>query len=312
MRVLITGSGGFVGRHLAAYAAAQGADVIGTRRPGISLEGKSVELDLTNVDSLRRAVKEAAPDLIFHLAGESSVAASWLSPERTLETNVLGLQRLLEAVLTEKPSARVLVACSSDQYGPVDEEDLPIDESAPFRPTSPYALSKCAQDLIAYQFHYAHGLHVVRTRNFSQIGPGQDARFAPGRFARETARIEAGLAEPVMKTGNLDAIRDFTDVRDSVRALWLVLDSGRPGEAYNVCSGLGRRVGDIVEHFRLRSRKPFRVETDPALVRPVDVPAAWGDGSKLSRETGWRPEISFERALDDLLEDWRKKVKEGA
>jgi GDP-4-dehydro-6-deoxy-D-mannose reductase len=317
MRVLITGFTGFVGSHLADYLVARGdVEVFGTYRWRSRMDNvehlrdrvRLIECDLRDAAAARHVIRDVRPDRVFHLAAQSYVPTSWLIPGETLSGNVLGQVNLLEAVRDLDLPARVHVAGSSEEYGLVLPHELPIREESPLRPLSPYAVSKVAQDLLAYQYWQSYRLHVVRTRGFNHTGPRRGEVFVTSNFARQIAQIEKGLREPVVLVGNLDSVRDFTDVRDMVQAYWLALEHGAPGEVYNVCSGRGftpRQVLDIL--FDLTQVK-VGVREDSARMRPSDVKLLVGDCSKFRNVTGWQPTIPFEVTLKDLLEHWRERV----
>jgi len=319
LRILVTGAAGFVGGHLLEHlrAARPEAEVHGVVLPGGAASWRPsgvrvVEADLEDPAAAGRAVASSRPDRIVHLAGQASVHRSWEDPAGTLRTNVLGVVNLLDAVRQEGLRPAVLVVGSADEYGPVPSAEPPLRETAPRRPASPYAVSKVAQAALAALYGPAGGLRVVATRTFPHTGPGRGEVFAESSFARQIAEIEAGLRAPVVEVGNLDAVRDFSDVRDVVRAYDLLLESGRGGEAYNVCSGRGRRVGDLLDALLSASTARVEVRVDPARLRPADVPALVGDPAKLVADTGWQPRIPFERTLRDLLDDWRGRVRAGA
>jgi GDP-4-dehydro-6-deoxy-D-mannose reductase len=304
--VLVTGASGFVGPHLAAALHARGARVVGLAAgpaPATPLDGWH-DADLLDADALARAVAAAAPQAVVHLAGQSSAARSFEQPVETFRLNVTGTWNLLEAVRRHAPRAVTLVVGSGEAYGPQPEGSR-VAEDAPFRPVSPYALSKAAADALAELHGATHGLDVVRTRSFSHTGPGQDARFVIPGFALQIAAIERGEAEPVMRVGNLEVTRDLTDVRDVARAYVMLLERGRAGEAYNVCRGEGARLADLAQRLSARARRPVRIEIDPARLRPADVPWLVGDRTRLEGDTGWRPEIALERTLDEVLEEAR-------
>lgn len=255
-------------------------------------------------------VREVRPDLVFHLAAQASVPDSWRDPATTYTTNVLGQLGLIEAILRlDDPKPRLLVVSSSEIYGaPIGPEELPVLESNPLRPDSPYAVSKAAQDLMAYQYVRSHRLPIVRVRPFNHIGPGQNDAYVAGAFARQVAEVEAGVRKPVIRVGNLTAQRDFTDVRDIVRGYLLAVQHGAPGEVYNLASGRAIPVQHILDFYVSRSRAPLRVETDPARFRPVDVASVYGDSTKLRSLCGWTPSIPLETTLSDVLEYWRARV----
>lgn len=317
MRLLITGIAGFAGSHLAEFALSQGAEVWGAVRPGSSTEHidhvrgglRLVECELLDEHSVESLVTTVRPDLVAHLAAQSSAAASWHAPGETLAVNVLGQANVLEAIRKSCRGSRVLVVGSADEYGAVEEHELPVTESAPLRPLSPYAVSKVAQDLMGFQYFRGHGLAVVRARPFNHEGPRHADTFVVSSFARQIAEIEAGRRPPVIEVGDLTAERDFTDVRDVVRAYWLLLTGGQAGEVYNICAGKAWRLADVLAMLLAGAGVGgVEIRPDPARLRPVDVPVLRGDASRLRAAVGWDPEIAFERTLHDVLEYWRKRV----
>jgi GDP-4-dehydro-6-deoxy-D-mannose reductase len=243
-----------------------------------------------------------------HLAAQSSVAASWSDPESTLRTNVLGLLHVLDAVRSCGLSPRILVIGSAEEYGQVDLQDIPIREEAPLRPASPYAVSKVAQSFLALQYALSHRMEIVRTRTFSHTGPGRGEAFAESSFARQIAEVLAGRRPPVIEVGNLDPVRDFSDVRDVVRAYWSLLEHGRPGEVYNVCSGASVRIGEILETLIDLAQTDAEVRVDAERARPSDNPLLVGDPTKLRSAIGWAPQLDLRRTLRDLLDDWVRRV----
>lgn len=292
-RTLITGAGGFVGRHLAPLC---GDDVVLVDRS---------DGDLTDAETATRIVRLAAPERVFHLAAAASVGDSWSAPRATIEANVASTLNLLEAVRAHAPDARVLVAGSGEAYGPVPIERQPIAESEPPRPQNPYAVSKVACDALAGFYADAHGLHVVRTRAFNHAGPGQSERYVVAAFASQIAAAEtAGREEAELATGDLRPRRDFTDVRDVVRAYVLALEQAPPG-AYNVCSGASIAVADILAGLARHAGLRVTWHTDPARMRPAEVTEIRGSHDKLTAATGWQPEIPLERTLEDTLESFR-------
>ncbi len=303
MKILITGSAGFMGRHLASACAAQGAEVTGWARETV---------DLLDAAAVKSGLEQLRPDRIFHLAAKSHIGQSWLNPLDTLQTNISAQVNLFEAVRALGLRPRIAVAGSSEEYGMIDSKDVPITEETPLKPVSPYAVSKVAQDLMGLQYFKNYGLEIVRLRLFNQTGPGRSEAFVTSAFARQIARIEAGLQDPVVHVGNLAVIRDFTDVRDAASALWLALEKGEPGDVYNICSGEGIAVGGILDLLRRESTVDFRIVPDGDRVRPSDLPVIVGDGSKFKKRTGWLPKISFEQSMKDLLAEWRTHVKSNA
>jgi GDP-4-dehydro-6-deoxy-D-mannose reductase len=289
----VTGGSGFVGRHLMAEL---GGDALAPAR---------AELDLLDGEAVRRAIASAGPARVFHLAAQASVGRSWEQPAAVLRDNLAMTVNLLEAVRQEAPEAVVVVASSSEVYGP--PERLPVDESAPLRPQNPYAVSKAACDLLAGQYADAHGLRVVRVRAFNQAGPGQSDDYVVGTITRQVAQAEAdGAGIAVVRTGRPDLARDFTDVRDTVRAY--VAAASLPPGAYNACSGRTTSVGGIVELARQAARVEVRHEVDPARVRAHDVPEMRGSAERLAEASGWAPAIPLEQTVADAIDYWRERL----
>ena len=321
MRLLITGITGFVGSHMAEYALAHGAEVFGSSRWRSRTENiehlrsqiKLIECDLRDLASVRGLLETAEPTHVVHLAAQSFVGASWQTPAETLSTNIISQVNLLEGIRRFTVAPRVLVAGSSEEYGFVCPDELPIRETNPLRPLSPYAVSKVAQDMMGYQYFMSYGLPIIRTRAFNHEGPRRGEVFVTSNFARQVAEIEAGMREPVMSVGDLTPRRDFSDVRDVVRGYWLLLERGEPGEVYNLCSGRSWAIQQVLEFLLEQSRvKRIAVETDPARLRPSDVMILEGDSSKIRKATGWEVEIPFERTLKDLLAYWRQRTMSSA
>lgn len=296
MRVLITGAAGFVGGHLAAELAARGAETLGPSRD---------ELDLLDAEATRRAIAAFGPEAIVHLAALASVGESWRAPAQTFEENTRATLNLLEAARAEAPEAVVLHAGSGEQYGPVPEDRLPVGEDEPLRPQNPYAVSKAAADLLAGFYADAHGVRVVRARAFNHAGPGQSDMYVISAFARQIADAErAGRSSLVVETGNLAPRRDFTDVRDVVRAYRLAIEHGEPG-IFNVCSGVSVPVGDILAALTRLTDVDVEQRTDPARLRKHEVMDIRGSHARLTEATGWQPEVALERTLSDTLDWWR-------
>jgi GDP-4-dehydro-6-deoxy-D-mannose reductase len=318
VRVLITGITGFVGSHFAEYALAQGAEVWGSFRWRSKTENIEhlrdrlhlVECDLRDLSSVQNLVQQSAPDYILHLAAQSFVASSWHTPAETLYTNSVSQVNLLEAIRPKKAeAARFIAIGSSEEYGQVFEDELPITELNPLRPLSPYAVSKVTQDLMGYQYFQSYQMPIIRTRAFNHEGPRRGDVFVTSNFARQIAEIEAGKRPPVMHVGNLKARRDYTDVRDIVRGYWRLLEAGEPGEVYNLCSGHAWAIQDVLDFLVAKSRVGgITTKEDPSRLRPSDVQVLLGDGSKVEKAVGWRPEIPFEKTLEDTLEYWRGRV----
>lgn len=316
MKTLITGVTGFVGSHLAEYLVSQGHEVYGTYRVRSRMEHLTsvqskitlVECELKDANSVDQLIASVQPDRIFHLAAQSFVPTSWNSPEDTLINNIASEVNLFEAVRKYKVPARIQVACSSEEYGCVRPEETPICEDNPLRPLSPYGVSKVAQDLLAYQYHQSYGLYTVRTRTFNHEGPRRGESFVLSNFAKQIAEIEKGRKLPVLYVGNLEAIRDFTDVRDIVEAYRLALEYGEPGEVYNIASGQPVRIQDALDQLLKLTKVSIEVRQDPARMRPSDVLILHGDASRFHEKTGWVPKVPFEQTLRDMLDYWRERV----
>jgi len=316
MRLLITGITGFVGSHMAEYALAHGASVFGSSRWRSRTENiehlrsqiKLIECDLRDLAAVRGLLEAAEPTHVIHLAAQSFVGASWQMPAETLSNNIISQTNLLEGIRRFPIAPRVLVVGSSEEYGLVHQDELPIRESNPLRPLSPYAVSKVAQDMMGYQYFMSYGLPIIRTRAFNHEGPRRGEVFVTSNFAKQVAEIEAGLREPVISVGDLTPRRDFSDVRDIVRGYWLLLERGEAGEVYNLCSGRSWAIQQVLDLFLEHSRiKNIVVKTDPARLRPSDVMILEGDPSKIQKAVGWEVEIPFERTLEDLLAYWRQR-----
>jgi len=295
VRALVTGAAGFVGRHLVTWLEEAGDDVVTTDRH----DG----LDVLDTDALAAFVAEVAPEVVYHLAGQADVGGSWSSPVATFRVNAEGTLNLLLACEAAGVD-RVLAVASADVYGPVPADELPIGEDRPLRPVSPYGASKAAADLLALQAHLASGLGVIRVRPFNHLGPGQSDRFVAPALASRIVRAERG-GDPHIPVGNLSARRDFTDVRDVVRAYRLLAEHGTPGEAYNVCSGTDVAVQELADRLVAQARVPVELTPDPELLRPVDTPRLCGDPARLQAATGWTPAFSLDQTLADVLDDWR-------
>ncbi len=318
MRVLITGITGFAGSHLADYLLAEvpGVEIFGTKRWRSRTENidhlagkiELVECDLKDANAVRHTLATVRPQRIFHLAAQSFVPASWTAPSETLDNNIISQTNVFEAMRSLELEARIQIAGSSEEYGLVHPNEVPIKESNPLRPLSPYAVSKVAQDLLAYQYHRSYGLDVVRTRGFNHTGPRRGEVFVTSNFAKQIASIEAGLQEAIIRVGNLSAQRDFTDVRDTVRAYWAALEKGRPGEVYNLASGKAVTIRQLLDMLLELSECQVEVTVDPDRLRPSDVEILLGDYSKFHTDTGWEPQIPLTQTVADLLEYWRERL----
>jgi len=343
LRVLITGITGFAGSHLAEYILNNHpeAEVYGACRwrsrmdplRDLHHQGKLNNLvevsadtyqslahllrpntvtllhcDLTDATSAKRLIELVRPDRIFHLAAQSYVPGSWNAPAMTIETNVIGQINLFEAIRQAGIDPLIHIAGSSEEYGLVYPNEVPMKETNPLRPLSTYAVSKVAQELLGWQYFRSYGLKCIVTRGFNHTGPRRGEIFVTSSFAKQIAEIEKGLRPPILWVGDLESKRDWTDVRDMVRAYWLVLEKGVPGEVYNIGSGVSRRVGDMLNLLLSLTDVKVEVRQDPARLRPSDVPILWADATKFKKQTGWEPRIPFEQTLRDLLDYWRARV----
>ena len=314
-RALVTGIGGFVAGHLAALLLDRGVSVFGTFRPGREPESlpPSVHLlpaSLEDRPALAAAIEAARPDWIFHLAGMSAEPEARRHPEHALAVNLLGTLNLFQALLTTVHRPRVLTTGSAAEYGRVSAAENPISEQQPLRPTSAYGVSKAAMGLLVLQQHGEHGLDVIHVRAFGHTGPGQRDGFAASSFARQIAEAEAGLRPAEIEVGNLSARRDLSDVRDVAAAYVALLESGAPGQVYNVGSGQSVEISHVLDSLISRSAVPMSVISSPALLRPIDMPLLIADAAKLRRATGWAPRIPLEQTLAELLESWRERVRQ--
>ncbi len=316
MKVLITGITGFAGSHLAENLLARGDEVYGTMRWRSRLDNiihikdklNLIETDIRDAYSMEKAIKAAEPDVVFHLAAQSFVHSSFHAPQETLSTNIIGTVNLLEAIRASSTDPVVQIAGSSEEYGLVHPNETPVKETNPLRPLSPYGVSKVAEDRIAYQYHKSYGLKTVITRAFNHEGPRRGDVFSTSNFAKQIAEIEKGLKEPVMHVGNLEASRDFTDVRDVVRAYVLAVEKCDYGETYNICSGKAWKISDMLNLLLSMTKERIEVRQDPARMRPSDVQILLGDCTKFRQKTGWAPQIHFEKTMKDLLDYWRENV----
>jgi GDP-4-dehydro-6-deoxy-D-mannose reductase len=317
MKVIITGIAGFVGSHLAEFLLKRkGIKVYGidrwlTRTDNIvHIQSKIhlIECDLTDPFSTHYEIEKIKPDLIFHLAAQSFVPSSWHAPHDTLTTNIIGQLNIFESVRKLKLNTKIQIACSSEEYGLVHKNEVPIKETNPLRPLSPYAVSKVTQDLLGYQYYRSYKMFIVRTRGFNHTGPRRGENFVTSNFAKQIALIEKGKQKPIIKVGNLKAIRDFTDVRDMVRGYWLALQKGKPGEEYNICSGKGITIKNTLNLLLKLTKMNITLKQDPSRLRPSDVEILVGSYAKFKKQTGWKPKIPFEKTAEDILNYWREKV----
>jgi GDP-mannose 4,6-dehydratase len=322
MRVLITGITGFVGSHLVEYILANHpqTEIFGIKRwrspkenirhllnnPNIKIH----DCDLRDLSSLIRVFGEVKPDVIFHLAAQSFVTTSYMAPQDTLECNTNGTANLLEALRILKLNPVTHICSSSEVYGQVTKADIPIRETCPFRPVSPYAVSKVGEDMLAFMYWEAYKIRTIRTRMFTHSGPRRGEVFVDSFFAQQIARIELGLQEPVIRVGNLDSVRTFADVRDTVRAYWLLVQKCPPGEVYNIGGDITMTIREMLDLLLGMTNYQGKIETrvDPALIRPADVTLQIPSSDKFKAATGWKPEIPYKQTLLDMLNYWRQEL----
>ena len=316
MKCLITGITGFAGSHLAEYLLGRGdCEVHGilrwrARTEHIEAIRDRVHLhacDIRDQTAMHDVIRDVRPDRVYHLAAQSYVPMSWVAPAETLTTNILGQSNLFEAVRAVGCDTRIQLAGSSEEYGMVLPEEAPIKETNPLRPLSPYAVSKVAQDMLGYQYWMSWKVDCVRTRGFNHEGPRRGPVFVASDFAKQIADIEKGRKPPVLHVGNLEAKRDFTDVRDMVRGYWLALEKCEPGEVYNLCSGKAYSIQEVLDLLLGMTKQKIEVRQDRLRLRPSDVPVLLGDRTKFTKATGWEPAIPFEQTLRDMLDFWRAR-----
>ena len=317
MRALITGVAGFAGSYLAGDLAAAGWEVAGVERAGASLKNlediagrvRVVECDILRHRELERIVREINPDVIFHLAAVTFVPSAENAPQIAFDVNVKGSLNVLEACRKEAPVARVVLVSSAEVYGRVSPEDMPLTEERKTAPANIYALTKLLSEQMAIFYERAYGFNIVILRPFNHIGPRQSPSFVTSAFAKQIAEIEAGNMEPVMEVGNLEAARDFTDVRDVVRAYRLAAERGVPAHVYNICSGRSCVIRKILDGLLELSGAVIEVRQDPKRLRKSEVPVRLGDYSRFKEATGWTPEYDIDSTLQDILDYWREQLK---
>jgi len=315
-RALITGITGFAGSHLADLLLSKGYEVYGTYRWRSPMENvlhikdkiKLIDTDIRDARNVEKTIKTAEPDEIYHLASQSFVPSSWEAPQETLTTNIIGTVNILEGIRAANKDIKMQVAGSSEEYGLVKADELPIKEGNPLRPLSPYGVSKVAADKLACQYHYSYGLKTVVTRAFNHSGPRRGEVFVDSNFAKQIVMIERKKAKPVMYVGNLTAQRDFADVRDVVVAYNLALQKCDFGEVYNICSEKTRTMQDVLDMLLKLTDAKIEIKQDAKRMRPSDVQVLLGDCSKFKKKTGWKPTIPYEKTLEDTLNYWRERV----
>jgi len=316
--ILITGINGFAGSHLAEMAIEKNlGKVFGTIRGNTAnlenLENVLDKVTLVNCDladsfAVENVIKESQPDFVFHIAGQAFVPSSWTSPIETMNSNVIGSVNLFEAIRKSTLDPKIQIACSSEEYGLVLENETPIKETNPLRPLSPYAVSKCTLDFLGYQYFKSYGMKIVRTRAFNHSGPRRGKEYVDSNWCRQVALIESGKQKPELMVGNLNAKRDFTNVKDIVNGYWYAVTKAEFGEVYNICSGKAYSMQEVLDMLLKLTDKKIEVKKDPSRMRPSDVEILVGDNSKFVNKTGWKPEISFEQTLKETLEYWRERV----
>jgi GDP-4-dehydro-6-deoxy-D-mannose reductase len=310
-KVLITGASGFVGSHLIDLLSQKDYELYGTVFGSPAADMSQVQtfpVDLTNLEATAEVITKVNPDWVFHLAALSSPAASFGDGNRTLTNNIAAQANLLDSLVKNDIKARVLIVGSAEEYGKVEEQDLPIDEQCPLRPMSPYAVSKITQDFMGLQYYLSYGLECIRVRPFNHVGERQAPVFVLPAFAKQVALIEAGKQEPVMTVGNLSATRDFTDVKDMVAAYELALIHGVPGEVYNLGSGNEMAIEDLLQLLLDQAGVKIEVKQDPARMQQSDVPRLKANSQKFGRLTGWKASTSFSDTVTRVLDYWRKSI----
>jgi len=317
-KILITGINGFAGSHLSDYIIKNKfGEIYGTYQSKTSnfsnikhiVDTLSlIKCDINTPSEISAAIKQADPDYVFHLAAKSFVPDSWKSPHETLQSNILGSLNVFEAIRNLSPETTVHVASSSEVYGMVYQDELPVKETNPLRPFSPYGVSKAAMDLLGYQYHQSYALKIIRTRAFNHTGPRRGEVFVASDWAKQIVSIEKGLHSPELYVGSLTSERDFTDVRDVVRGYWLAATKGDPGEVYNICSGKTHRMQEILDLLLSFTDKKISVKKDPSRMRPSDVKTLYGDSTKFREKTGWKPKTSLKKTMGDLIDYWRGKI----
>jgi len=315
-RVLVTGVTGFAGSHLVDYMLERGdCEIYGIQRWRSRTENIEhfmdritiLECDLRDASSTRDTLETVRPQWIFHLAAQSFVPTSWSAPTESLTTNILSQVNIFEAVRRLGLQCRIQLACSSEEYGMVYPDEVPIKETNPLRPLSPYAVSKVAQDMLGYQYWMSWKVDSVRTRGFNHEGPRRGPVFVASDFAKQIADIEKGRKAPIVYVGNLEAKRDFSDVRDMVRAYWLALEKCEPGDVYNISTGRAWSIREVLDLLLTSTDRKIEIREDPTRLRPSDVPILIGDSSKFVKQTGWKPQIPFEQTLREMLDYWRQR-----
>jgi len=316
LKILITGIAGFVGKHLARYLMKDNNEILGI---DLKLDGfkadelkskiKVSEVDIKDKKSIEDIIKKFKPQQIYHLAAQSSVNLSWKDPRETFRINVFGGINILKSIKNYCPACKILVVCTAEEYGKMDKKGEAIDENFKIYPSSPYAVSKSALDFFSTIYYKAYNTQDFISRSFNHIGPGQSERFVASDFAKQIAEIESGLREPIIKVGNIEAVRDFLDVRDVVEAYSCIINKGKVGQTYNVCSGIKYKISDLLDTLLSLSAVPkIRIEVSKDRFRPIDTDIVYGDNRKIKSHTGWEPKYIIKHSLEDMLNYWRKHI----
>lgn len=312
MKAMIIGAAGFVGPYLAeAIKTNMFCDVVATKLPQEKLNLRDMEeinLNILDEREISDVLTAKHPDYVFHLAAQSSVALSWKNPKLTVNINIIGAINLLNAIRKLDYAPRVLIVGSGEEYGKVEKSDVPINESTVLNPGNVYAVTKSCQNMMATIYAQAYGLQLIMTRSFNHIGPKQNPQFVVADFCSQVVKIERKMQAPTIRVGNLNAKRDFTDVRDVVRAYTRLIQYGKSGETYNVGSGHAITVQEILYAIISKSCSEIRVEVDSKKLRPVDIPVIEADTAKIFNDTGWKPEISLDQTIEDTLQYWRETL----
>ncbi len=314
MKALITGISGFAGSYLAEFLLDKGYEVFGTFYDKSTFSNidsildkiEIFEVDLRNYNNLKTIIEKIQPEEIYHLAAISFVPISLRDPQLTFDTNLYGTLNLYKAIIELKIAPKILFIGSADEYGIVNENNLPIKENCPLNPVNPYSISKASADYLSYFYFKNYHLNIIRVRPFNHIGPRQAPDFVCSSFAKQIVAIEKGIRAPKIMVGNLEVKRDFTDVRDMVRAYWLIIQKGKPGEVYNICSGRAIQIKGLLNNLLELSSKEIEIIKDSKRIRFADNPILQGDFSKIRERCGWKPEIPLDKTLKDILEYWRK------
>jgi GDP-4-dehydro-6-deoxy-D-mannose reductase len=314
LKAFITGIAGFAGRHLTGYLLGRGDEVAGLEPEEsddvkLVAKGQGVKVftgDIRDEQFLSKVLKQVKPDLVFHLAAQSSVRLSFENPQETFSINIMGTLNILETIAKLGLPMKTLVITSSEIYGPLSTEEVPVSEDHPLRPVNPYAVSKASVDLMAYQYVKAYNQDVYIARAFSHSGPWQKTVGVLSDWAFQVAKIDLGVSPPTIKVGNMNVKRDYSDVRDVVRAYVDIVEKGKAGEPYNVCSGAGYELSDLLEKYSRFTDKKIDIVVDQSRMRPVDIPILVGSNEKLRRDTGWNPTISIDTTLKDIYDYWRE------